>query len=233
MPRSRSRTQNHIEISCINGTVVYRVDNPRTGCSAGFWATRLPGTRETRFELDFQHAPQERCRCLGRDTDAPAVRALLQLAFELVDSSQQQQQQQDVTMGVGIHHEAGSAVAAMLVFLKRALRLKALGEAELDLWDKVRWPPRVGGEYYSCESEDELLLLDGRKRKRGRSYTRCGGERRRNKLQKKQKQPERRSMTPPEMQPTGDRGQAHSGGGKSLSPWRRAWIEFSFRIGVR
>ncbi|RYP11763.1 hypothetical protein DL765_007605 [Monosporascus sp. GIB2] len=131
----------------INGVTIYRVDHPETGCSAGFWATRVapspptssgavPG--ETRIELDFQHAAPERCGCVGRDADAPAVRALLGAALSL--------------SGDGAREEA--VALAMLAFLKRVLRLPALGDAELDLWDELHWPCSEGDGGYGEYDED-------------------------------------------------------------------------------
>ncbi|RYP56815.1 hypothetical protein DL771_011590 [Monosporascus sp. 5C6A] len=122
----------HVTEGRIRGVTVYRVDHPGTGCSAGFWTERVAaggGPGETRIELDFQHAARGRCGCLGRDTDAPAVRALLEVALSLAEA-------------------LGDRAAAVLVFIKRVLRLPALGDAELDLWDEVYWPrSEADGEY--------------------------------------------------------------------------------------
>ncbi|RYP23631.1 hypothetical protein DL767_008764 [Monosporascus sp. MG133] len=137
MPAQRP---SHVTEGRINGVTIYRVDHPETGCSAGFWTDRVAATsssssaaaggpRETRIELDFQHAAPGRCGCAGRDTDAPAVRALLEVALSLAEA-------------VGDH------AVAVLVFLKRVLRLPALGDAELDLWDEVYWPcSEADGKY--------------------------------------------------------------------------------------
>ncbi|KAK7747151.1 hypothetical protein SLS62_009093 [Diatrype stigma] len=259
MPRSRSHSQNrHIAISRIAGVVIYRVDNPLSGCSAGFWTTRVrscsrtdtapcSSSKETRIELDFQHAPPGRCRCLGRDTDAPAVRELLDVAMGLVVP--QITAAAVVVGGVYHHHllhnhhhyEAGSTVAAMLVFLKRALRLPALGDAELDLWDDVCWPPPppspCGGEYDCCGGPAEVevgVRVEGEDERSWQQRLLVGSpfspEKRKtssklkknNKKQKKQ-QPERLTTTapppPPQKtkQPTGDRGRAGSSSGKVSS----------------
>ncbi|RYP66102.1 hypothetical protein DL770_008872 [Monosporascus sp. CRB-9-2] len=144
MPAQRP---SHVTEGRINGVTIYRVDHPETGCSAGFWATRVPSCplapssssaalpRETRIELDFQHAAPGRCGCAGRDTDAPAVRALLETALSLAEA-------------------VGNQAVAVLVFLKRVLRLPALGDAELDLWDEVHWPcSETGGEYDGSDGE--------------------------------------------------------------------------------
>ncbi|RYP48976.1 hypothetical protein DL768_005248 [Monosporascus sp. mg162] len=149
MPADRP---SHVTEGRINGVTIYRVDHPETGCSAGFWATRVPSRpvtsssssssssaaaagglpRETRIELDFQHAAPGRCGCAGRDTDAPAVRALLEVALSLAEA-------------------VGDQAVAVLVFIKRVLRLPALGDAELDLWDEVYWPCNEAGGGYDGE----------------------------------------------------------------------------------
>lgn len=150
------------------------------------------------------------------------------------------------------HYEAGSMVAAMLVFLKRALRLPALGDAELDLWDDVCWPPpspcagldgeygfgsveaevEVGGEEELSWQQRLLVGISPSRPERKRS----------NKLKKKkqeQQQPERWMTAPPQKlqktkQPTGDRGRAGSGSGRASSspPWWRGWVlAFSSQVG--
>ncbi|RYP41138.1 hypothetical protein DL769_011637 [Monosporascus sp. CRB-8-3] len=149
----------HVTEGRINGVTIYRVDHPATGCSAGFWTDRAAaassaaGAGETRIELDFQHAAPGRCGCAGRDTDAPAVRALLEVALSLAEA-------------------LGDRAAAVLVFIKRVLRLPALGDAELDLWDEVHWPRGGGdGEYGEYDEdaavvEEEVVVpLDGKKQK--------------------------------------------------------------------
>ncbi len=148
------------------------MDSPASGCSAGFWMTRLrligsagatataQVVRETRVEVDFQHAAGDRCRCLGRDTDAPAVRALLDVALALVTGTT------TTTVVAGGAHcriidshgggGGGDVAAAMLVFLGRVLGLPALGDAELDLWDAEHWPPphEEGGDDDDDDDED-------------------------------------------------------------------------------
>ncbi|RYO98268.1 hypothetical protein DL764_007134 [Monosporascus ibericus] len=157
-----ARRPSHVTEGRINGVTIYRVDHPETGCSAGFWAARVrsrPLTsspsaalpRETRIELDFQHAAPGRCGCAGRDTDAPAVRALLEVALSLAEV-------------------VGNQAAAVLVFLKRVLRLPALGDAELDLWDEVYWPcSEADGEYGGYGDGKHEDAMDGGKVKRGKN----------------------------------------------------------------
>ena len=155
--------QQHVSVGCINGTSIYRVDNPETGCSAGFWLARLPWTvesdddssksdgdsddtkcggaprrihvkRETRIELDFTHSEDGRCQCLGQDTDAPAVRELLDVALGFTAFPL-------APMCPGAEAVVvENTTSAMLVMLGRVLRLPALGDIDLDLWGQIYMP---------------------------------------------------------------------------------------------
>ncbi|RYO79880.1 hypothetical protein DL766_000952 [Monosporascus sp. MC13-8B] len=164
-PRSSPVTQGRI-----NGVTIYRVDHPETGCSAGFWATRvaspsssssaaaLPG--ETRIELDFQHASPGCCGCVGRDANAPAVRALLEAALSLSRDGAR-----------------GAVAPAMLAFLRRVLRLPALGDAELDLWDELHWPRSEGddGKYGEYDEDAAVEVSRPGVPKSVRPHTGAGG----------------------------------------------------------
>ena len=173
MPSFRKQQQ-HVSVGRINGVPVYRVDNPSSGCSAGFWerqepwsveiveedgARRISARRETCIELDFQHADRGRCRCLGQDTDSPAVRDLLDVALGFTagpaPDAPRAQQQQAV---------AETTTAAMLVLLGRVLQLPALGDADLDLWGAVYWPAPPPTASSSCDDGECTKNSDGRKR---------------------------------------------------------------------
>lgn len=124
----KTQKHGHISVSTINEVKLYRVDNPISGCSSGF---RIMPTsqKDSNIEVDFQHPHPERCQCLGRDVDAPQVRALLDTALTLAGEHE---------------HNRLSMVSAMLLFLKRVLRLQALGDTDLDLWDRTHWPEETG-----------------------------------------------------------------------------------------
>ena len=156
------KQQQHVSVSSIFGVPIYPVDNPSSGCSAGFWesqepwsveivrdedgARRICARRETRIELDFQHADPNRCQCLGKDTDSPAVRELLDVAlgFTAGPVPEAPRAQQAV---------AETTTAAMLVLLGRVLQLPALGDADLDLWGEVYWPPPPPPAVPSCDGK--------------------------------------------------------------------------------
>lgn len=157
--------QQHVSVGCINGTPIYRVDNPFSGCSAGFWTTRLPWSverddkedeyeddededddfgcgitrricakQEIHVELDFFHAGAGRCRCLGQDTDSPAVRDLLEVALGF-------SAEPPTSACTGVEPPTvANTTAAMLVLLGRVLQLPSLGDADLDLWARVHMP---------------------------------------------------------------------------------------------